>query len=132
MSRYRVSIDIGGTFTDFVVHDEEKGHTFTGKVLSTPDDPARGVISGLTGLVDDLGDISFLVHGTTVGLNAFLERGGTRVLLVTRMSTPLRAETASNYTPYDIGSLNHLSLLMTCIQCGSVFAGMVGCRRLFT
>jgi len=83
MSRYRVSIDIGGTFTDFVVHDEEKGHAFTGKVLSTPDDPARGVIGGLTGLVDDLGDISFLVHGTTVGLNAFLERGGTRVLLVT-------------------------------------------------
>ncbi len=83
MSRYRVSIDIGGTFTDFVVHDEEKGHAFTGKVLSTPDDPARGVITGLTGLIDDLGDISFLVHGTTVGLNAFLERRGTRVLLVT-------------------------------------------------
>lgn len=83
MSRYRVSIDIGGTFTDFVVHDEKEGHAFTGKVLSTPDDPARGVITGLTGLIDNLGDISFLVHGTTVGLNAFLERRGARVLLVT-------------------------------------------------
>ena len=83
MSRYRVSVDIGGTFTDFVVHDEEKGYAFTGKVLSTPDDPARGVITGLTGLIDDLGDIAFLVHGTTVGLNAFLERRGARVLLVT-------------------------------------------------
>jgi len=83
MSRYRVSVDIGGTFTDFVVHDEEQGYAFTGKVLSTPDDPARGVISGLTGLIYGLGNIAFLVHGTTVGLNAFLERRGARVLLVT-------------------------------------------------
>src|SRR5215467_12292111 len=83
MSRYRVSVDIGGTFTDFVVHDEEQGYAFTGKVLTTPDDPARGVITGLTGLIDDLGNIAFLVHGTTVGLNAFLERRGSRVLLVT-------------------------------------------------
>ena len=83
MSRYRVSVDIGGTFTDFVVHDEEQGYAFTGKVLSTPDDPARGVITGLTGLIHDLGNIAFLVHGTTVGLNAFLERRGARVLLVT-------------------------------------------------
>lgn len=83
MSRYRVSVDIGGTFTDFVVHDEEKGYAFTGKVLSTPGDPAQGVITGLTGLIDDLGNSAFLVHGTTVGLNAFLERRGSRVLLVT-------------------------------------------------
>ena len=83
MSRYRVSVDIGGTFTDFVVHDEEQGYAFTGKVLSTPDDPARGVIAGLTDLIYDLGNIAFLVHGTTVGLNAFLERRGARVLLVT-------------------------------------------------
>ena len=82
MSRYRVSVDIGGTFTDFVVHDQEQGYAFTGKVLSTPDDPARGVITGLTGLIDDLSTVAFLVHGTTVGLNAFLERRGSRVLLV--------------------------------------------------
>ncbi|HLI09415.1 MAG TPA: hydantoinase/oxoprolinase family protein [Ktedonobacteraceae bacterium] len=83
MSRYRVSVDIGGTFTDFVVHDQEQGYAFTGKVLSTPTDPARGVITGLTGLIDDLSTIDFLVHGTTVGLNAFLERRGSRVLLIT-------------------------------------------------
>jgi N-methylhydantoinase A len=80
---YRVSIDIGGTFTDLVVHDQEERRSFTGKVLSTPDDPARGVITGLTDLIDDPDRISFLVHGTTVGLNAFLERRGTRVLLLT-------------------------------------------------
>lgn len=83
MTNYRVSMDIGGTFTDFVVYDEQRDHAFTGKVLSTPDDPARGVITGLTDLIDNPGEITFLVHGTTVGLNAFLERRGTRVLLVT-------------------------------------------------
>src|SRR6266478_7691640 len=83
MSRYHVSVDIGGTFTDFVVYDEEKEYAFTGKVLSTPDDPARGVITGLTDLIGNLGQIAFLVHGTTIGLNAFLERRGARVLLVT-------------------------------------------------
>lgn len=92
MSRYRVSVDIGGTFTDFVVQIVDpdlsrglrsNGYAFTGKVLSTPDDPARGVITGLTGLFHDLREIEFLVHGTTVGLNAFLERRGARVLLLT-------------------------------------------------
>jgi N-methylhydantoinase A len=83
VSRFRVSIDIGGTFTDFVVHDQEAGSAFTGKVLSTPHNPAEGVISGLTQLLTDPRQIEFIVHGTTVGLNAFLERRGTRVLLVT-------------------------------------------------
>ena len=83
MTRYRVSIDIGGTFTDLVVYDEEEKQAFTGKVLSTPDDPAQGVITGLTSAMDDPGQISFLVHGTTVGLNSFLERRGERVLLIT-------------------------------------------------
>jgi N-methylhydantoinase A len=83
VTRYRVSVDIGGTFTDLVVYDEQERRAFTGKVLSTPDDPARGVITGLTYLIEEPGEISFLVHGTTVGLNAFLERRGERVLLIT-------------------------------------------------
>ncbi len=84
MSRFRVSVDIGGTFTDFVIHDQEAGRAFTGKVLSTPRNPAEGVIAGLTQLIAaDPRQIEFIVHGTTVGLNAFLERRGTRVLLIT-------------------------------------------------
>ena len=83
MSRFRVSVDIGGTFTDFVIHDQEAGGAFTGKVLSTPRNPAEGVIAGLTQLIADPRQIEFIVHGTTVGLNAFLERRGTRVLLIT-------------------------------------------------
>src|SRR2546430_12440551 len=79
---YRVAMDIGGTFTDFVVVDEAARATSTGKTSTTPANPEQGVLAGLTQVVSDLPDISFVVHGTTVGLNAFLERKGTRVLLV--------------------------------------------------
>jgi len=88
MSRYRVAMDIGGTFTDFVIRDGREGLTRSGKVLTTPADPAGGVLEGLRQFIPELGEIEFLVHGTTVGLNAFLERKGTRMLLV--MTSGLR------------------------------------------
>lgn len=78
---FRVAMDIGGTFTDLVVIEDEE-RTYPGKVLSTPGNPAEGVIAGLESFVPDLPSIDFIVHGTTVGLNAFLERKGTRVLLL--------------------------------------------------
>lgn len=83
MSRYRVAIDVGGTFTDFVIQDTETGKAATNKVLSTSHDQAAGVLTGLTEAVGDLGDVTALVHGNTVGLNALLERRGTRVLFIT-------------------------------------------------
>ncbi len=82
MTKYRVSADIGGTFTDIVIEPSD-GPVFVGKVATTPENPAGGVINGIKDLVPDLSDIEFFVHGTTVGLNAFLERKGERVLLVT-------------------------------------------------
>lgn len=82
MTRYRVSADIGGTFTDIVVAPSD-GPVFVGKVATTPENPAGGVINGIKELVSDLADIDFFVHGTTVGLNAFLERKGQRVILIT-------------------------------------------------
>jgi N-methylhydantoinase A len=75
-------MDIGGTFTDFVVADEAAGRTDAGKTSTTPASPEQGVLEGLGNFVPELAEISFIVHGTTVGLNAFLERKGTRVLLV--------------------------------------------------
>ena len=78
----RVAMDIGGTFTDFVVMDEDEQATTAGKTSTTPSNPEQGVLEGLGQVVDDLSQISFIVHGTTVGLNAFLERKGTRVLLL--------------------------------------------------
>lgn len=82
MSKYRVSADIGGTFTDIVVEPSD-GPVFVGKVPTSTDDPARAVINGVGSLIENPGDIEFFVHGTTVGLNAFLERKGERVLLIT-------------------------------------------------
>jgi N-methylhydantoinase A len=81
MSRYRVSADIGGTFTDIVIEPSD-GPVFVGKVATTPENPAGGVINGIKDLVPDLSEVDFFVHGTTVGLNAFLERKGERVLLI--------------------------------------------------
>lgn len=81
MSKYRVSADIGGTFTDLVVEPSD-GPVFVGKVATTPGNPAEGVINGIQELIPDASDIEFFVHGTTVGLNAFLERKGERVLLL--------------------------------------------------
>ena len=80
--RYRAAMDIGGTFTDFIVIDGIEGRTLTGKTSTTPENPERGVLDGLSQVVDDTSEVGFVVHGTTVGLNAFLERKGTRVLLV--------------------------------------------------
>lgn len=79
---YRVAADIGGTFTDFVIEDQKSGEITIGKVPTTPENPARGILNGVSQLIDDPKDIEFFVHGTTVGLNAFLERKGARVLLV--------------------------------------------------
>ena len=83
MSGLRVAMDIGGTFTDFVVVEGgDLGMTSSGKVLTTPANPADGVLEGLRQFTSELTAIDFLVHGTTVGLNAFLERKGTRSLLI--------------------------------------------------
>lgn len=81
MAKYKVSADIGGTFTDIVVEDDA-GEVRIGKVPTTKDNPALGVLRGIGELVGDPSEIDFFVHGTTVGLNAFLERRGAKTMLV--------------------------------------------------
>src|SRR5262249_24067305 len=74
---YRVAMDIGGTFTDFVVHDGMNGGAVSsGKVLTTPANPAEGVLEGLRQFVAEPEALQVLVHGTTGGLNALLEPEG--------------------------------------------------------
>src|SRR5262245_44642967 len=75
----RVGIDVGGTFTDFILGDGRAVRTL--KVPSTPRDPAKAVELGLRDLVPD-GDAA-IVHGCTLATNAFLERRGARVALLT-------------------------------------------------
>jgi len=82
--RVRVGVDTGGTFTDFVYHAEGRAKIF--KVPSTPDDPSRAIVEGLRRVARETGararDLE-VVHGTTVGTNALLERRGARAALVT-------------------------------------------------
>jgi N-methylhydantoinase A len=79
----RIGVDIGGTFTDLVVVDERSGRVSSTKALTTPAEPARAVVACLEQLGIDLGEVSLLVHGTTVGINAVLERTGAKTALVT-------------------------------------------------
>jgi N-methylhydantoinase A len=82
---YRVGIDIGGTFTDFSVLDEQSGAVFNSKVLSTPADLTQGVMNALDEFFGDgrlPEDVSFLFHATTVATNALLERKGAKTWLL--------------------------------------------------
>ena len=87
MGRYRVTVDTGGTFSDFVYVNEETREIQVAKFPSTPDDPSRAILTGIQNLTgqDVLPqDIAYFCHGTTVGTNALLEGKGVRTgLLVT-------------------------------------------------
>ena len=80
----RIGVDTGGTFTDFVYQAGDQLRIF--KLASTPDDPSRAIIAGLTRIIEEdhgrVGDVE-VVHGTTVGTNALLQRRGARTALVT-------------------------------------------------
>ncbi|MEA2595464.1 MAG: N-methylhydantoinase [Thermomicrobiales bacterium] len=81
--RLRVAVDIGGTFTDLVVFDEASGQTFEAKASTTPADFAKGVLEAIrTGDVAPQA-IDYLVHGTTVVINAITQRAGVKTALVT-------------------------------------------------
>jgi N-methylhydantoinase A len=88
MSKYRVTVDTGGTFSDFVFFDEDTGEITITKVPSTPKEPFQAVLNGVQELIDQgvaAKDISFFCHGTTVGTNALLEEKGAKTgLLVTQ------------------------------------------------
>ena len=85
---YRVTVDTGGTFSDFVYLDEATDEVTVAKLPSTPDDPSRAILAGVEvllarGVAPD--DIFYFCHGTTVGTNALLEGKGVRTgLLVTQ------------------------------------------------
>jgi N-methylhydantoinase A len=79
-----VGIDIGGTFTDFVIYDRDTNAIQTFKLLSTPDDPAEAVLEGLRSIQKGAGARTLgIIHGSTVATNALLERRGAPVALVT-------------------------------------------------
>jgi N-methylhydantoinase A len=83
---YRLGVDVGGTFTDLIVIDEETGRAVRDKVPSTPHDPSEAVIAGARQLCARAGisaaDVGMFLHGTTVATNAVLEHKVARVGLI--------------------------------------------------
>ena len=91
-AQYRLGIDAGGTFTDFVVADHKSGQVKLFKALSTPADPTKAIENGLNLVADDFGlsvhdivsNCDLCINGTTVGLNALItHRGGKTGLICT-------------------------------------------------
>jgi N-methylhydantoinase A len=84
VSRLRVAVDVGGTFTDICVLDEDTGAMSVAKVPSTPADPIDAVIDGVRGAAEvDLRDVSVFSHGSTVATNALITRTFPRAAMVT-------------------------------------------------
>ena len=80
--KIRIGVDTGGTFTDFVYQTNGALQVF--KLPSTPDDPSRAIAEGLRRISEEAGATSIeVIHGTTVGTNALLQRKGARTALVT-------------------------------------------------
>jgi N-methylhydantoinase A len=88
---YTVGIDVGGTFTDLLLLDDQIGVKTPHKIATTPANPADGVMAGLTDLATIVGrspkeffsEIGLIVHGTTVATNAVLTGNGARTGLIT-------------------------------------------------
>lgn len=87
MARLRIGVDVGGTFTDHILFDEELGTLKNFKTPSIPQDPSRSVMEGMRYFgVDKSGGLSglwLMAHGTTVNTNAILSRIGAKVGLIT-------------------------------------------------
>ena len=73
-ARFRVGVDVGGTFTDICILDEDSGALRVAKTASTPDDPLVGAMRGLEEAKIDLRDVTLFSHGTTVATNALITR----------------------------------------------------------
>lgn len=80
---YHLAVDIGGTFVDSITFDRSTGEIEVEKASTTPADPTVGVGNAIDKLGVDLGQTSAFVHGTTLGINALLEREGARTGIIT-------------------------------------------------
>jgi N-methylhydantoinase A len=104
---YRLGVDVGGTFTDFLLLNEATGETFTAKVPSTPEDSSIGVLNGLARICEestiDPSQIKLVMHGTTVATNAVLTGRGAKVGLVTTAGYEQTLQVARSFCPGGLG-----------------------------
>jgi N-methylhydantoinase A len=100
---HRLGVDVGGTFTDLLLVDDEKGDLYRVKTPSTPTDPSDGVLVGMRRICDESGiepgELGFVMHGTTVATNAMLEAKGARVGLITTQGFGQILHLARSQTP---------------------------------
>jgi N-methylhydantoinase A len=104
---YRLGVDVGGTFTDFLLINEKDGSTFTAKVPSTPEDSSIGVLNGVSKICEqnkiDPADITLVMHGTTVATNAVLTGNGATVGLLTTKGYESVLQVARSFCPGGLG-----------------------------
>ena len=104
---YRLGVDVGGTFTDLLLINEENGKTYTAKVPSTPEDSSLGVLNGIARICDESGvdpkEIGRVMHGTTVATNAVLTGKGAVVGLVTTAGYEDTLQVARSFCPGGLG-----------------------------
>ena len=104
---YRLGVDVGGTFTDFLLLNEDTGETRTAKVPSTPEDSSIGVLNGVAKICDSSGidpaDIKLVMHGTTVATNAVLTGRGAKVGLMTTSGFEDTLQVARSFCPGGLG-----------------------------
>ncbi|MEW1931633.1 hydantoinase/oxoprolinase family protein [Rhodococcus sp. NPDC079359] len=101
--RYRLGVDVGGTFTDVLLLEETTGTTYRAKTPSTPADQSVGVLNGIDKVCSEAGiepsEIDQVLHGTTVATNAILQGRGARVGLVTTDGFRQVLQIARSYVP---------------------------------
>ncbi len=105
---YRLGIDVGGTFTDLLLADEDSGVMYPVKTPSTPADPSVGVMTGIDRICEISGithdKIDYLMHGTTVATNAVLEGKGAKVGLIVTEGYRQVLHVARSWTPSPVGA----------------------------
>jgi N-methylhydantoinase A len=99
----RLGVDVGGTFTDLLLHDEKSKRTYQAKTPSTPEDQSIGVANGVRLICEKAGikpsDLELVLHGTTVATNAVLEGKGARVGLLVTEGFEYTLHLAKSWTP---------------------------------
>ena len=107
--RWRIAVDIGGTFTDIVALEETTGELQLAKVRSTPDEPATGFLTGIEQITQQspiaAADISAVFHGTTVATNAILERKYAELGLIITKGYREALECARQTVPGEFGDI---------------------------
>ena len=104
---YRLGVDVGGTFTDLLLVDEQTGNTWSAKVPSTPNDQSIGVLQGIARVCERAGvsprEIEHVMHGTTIATNTVLTGTGARCGLVTTRGFRQVLQIARSFVPGGLG-----------------------------